>query len=197
MFEALISQVAGWQVAIYPLIAIALAIEGDFVLFAVMLAVFRGALDPVYATIAVTCGAFIGDIAWYRLGVFVGRFPKSKAARFIAKITETLDDRLKRQPARILFLSKLTYGLHRPILIRFGMLGMSLKRLIRADIPAAFFWLATISALAWIADETLLPVSQYLRYFEFALLAAFAGFILIQAVFSTLAARFLGQKKGK
>lgn len=196
MFHALISEVLGWQVAVYPLIAVALAIEGDFVLFGVMLGLFQGALDPFWGLLAAIAGAFLGDIAWYRLGIFVGKHPRSKAARFIERITAPLDARLRKHPARILFLSKLTYGLHRPILIRFGMLGMTQRRLLNADVPAAFFWIATIGLLAWFAHESLLPVAQYLRYFELALLVAFAGFVLIQAIFASIVGSFLGRKKG-
>jgi membrane protein DedA with SNARE-associated domain len=193
--EALISNVAGWDLVIYPLIAIALALEGDFVLFAVMLAVFQGVLHPAYAISAAAVGTLLGDAWWFNLGASLRNKQQNRIVRGIVRITDSFEHRLQRHPRRILFLSKLTYGLHRPIIIRTGMTGMSLKRFMRADIPAASFWFLSITGLAYVASVTLLPVRAYLHYVEFALLAAFTAFIAVQLLLGTAIGTFL--RKGK
>lgn len=168
--------------------------EGDLLLFGTAFLVLSGKLVWWIALPAAFAGALLGDLLWYWVGTRMRR--TSKLGKTLLVITRIMDRHIERTPRRMLFVSKLTYGLHRPIQVRFGLERFGAYRFFRYDVPATILWFAVICGLALIARMTLLPVFHYLRMAEVLLLALIGLFVLLRSGVFDLVMRLL-PKDGK
>lgn len=153
--------------------------EGDLLLFGVTFLTLTGKLTWWVALPLSVVGALLGDLLWYRLGTLIS--PESRYGKTLRAITRIMDKRMQRQPRRMLFLSKITYGLHRPMQLRFGLERFGAKRFFLLDLPATAFWFVSICTLAVAARVTLLPVLHYLRMAEVLLLALVMFFVFLRS----------------
>lgn len=163
----------------YAGIFVGMLFEGDLLLFGVTFLALTGKLAWWLALPLAIAGALLGDLLWYALGTCIS--PESRYGKTLRAITRIMDGRIERHPRRMLFLSKITYGLHRPIQLRFGMERFPVKRYFLLDLPATAFWFAAICTLAVVAHITLLPVLHYLRMAEVLLLALLGFFVFLRS----------------
>ena len=180
MHELLAARADEWGLLFYVLLALGMSVEGELLLFAAAFAAWNGLLDPWHLALAAGTGIFIGTVGWYALGAWLGHGTRFAPVRWAMRATRRFTDRLAARPARTLFLSSFVYGLYRPTQLRAGMDGMGVGRYLRYAVPTALAWIALVVALAWIATMTVLPVLQYVRYFEVALLVGVALFLAFQ-----------------
>ncbi len=176
---------------LYAGIFVGLLFEGDLLLFGTTFLVLTGKLDGWIMLPLAVVAVLLGDVGWYYAGERLAKKPDGRPATILRKITRILDGRVARSPRRIIFVSKLTYGLHRPILMRFGLEKFGALNFFKVDLPAVFAWFLTICSLAVLAHLTLLPVSKYLRVFELVLLTLFLAYILTESRISHLLRRLL------
>lgn len=153
--------------------------EGDLLLFGTAFLGFTGLLSWWIALPLAFAAALLGDLGWYWIGTRIS--PESGYGRTLKALTRIMDTHIDRSPRRLLFVSKLTYGLHRPMLMRFGLERLGPRRFFRYDLPATVVWFAVICALAFIARETLLPVFDYVRLAEALLLALVLLFVVLRS----------------
>lgn len=179
------------DLVLYSALFVGMLFEGDLLLFGATFLVLNGTLDPLIALPIALISALVGDVGWYYMGLHLAKKPEGKAARIVRRVTRILDGRVTRSPRRVVFVSKLTYGLHRPIIMRFGLEKFGAWRFFKVDVPAVLAWFVTISGLAVAAHLTLLPVSKYLRIVELILLALFALFIFTESGASRLVRKLL------
>jgi len=168
-----------WRPLGYFLVFIGMVVEGDAVLFAAAFLAHQGFFDFGDTLIIVASGVIIGDLAWYLLGA---RFNNSSTfvGRWVEKITASFDDHLKNSMFRTLFLSKLTYGMHHPLLMRAGMLDVGLKKFIKKDIWASAAWILVVGGLGYFSSYSFRLIRRYLRYTEFTLLLALLTFFIVR-----------------
>ncbi len=176
----------------YAIIFFGMMVEGDVILFTAGFLTHQGYFDIGVALILVFLGTIIGDNIWYVLGELVSEkklFLKVK--KFIEKATSPFDEHLKNRTARTLFISKFTYGLCKPILLKAGAMKISFGKFIEADLMATFLWIFFIGGLGYLSSASFLAVKHYLRYTELTLLLGIAIFILISYVVTKISKKEL------
>ena len=152
-------------------------IEGDILLFTAGFLTYRGYFDIGTMLLVVSLGVVIGDNLWYMLGEVIKE--NSVFGRFITRVIRPFDEHLKKRTIWTIFISKFIYGLHRPTLIRAGMLRLPFKKFIEGDISASVVWIFLIGSLGYISSASFLLIRRYLRYTEITLLFGLILFILI------------------
>ncbi len=156
----------GW--IIYPLIAILIFLEGEGVIYSVMFLSYHGTLN-IYAAVATIClTVILTDMSSYAIGYYgTQKFPR--IARFYERIMHPFDHRLNRISFTFFLISKFTYGLHRAVVIRSGMLRIPLKKFIRIDIITSALWILVIAGLAYGSWRSVHYLHRSLRYAEIGL----------------------------
>lgn len=162
----------------YFLIFIGLLIEGEFVLFTAAFLTHQGAFDIGDMFIVAVSGVLLGDILWYFAGTLLNG-KKYWWQKWFNRLAKPFDRHLAENPFRIIFISKFTYGLHRAILIKAGMLKIARGEFLKADAASAFLWIVIVGGLGYGASASFLPVSHYLRLAEVGLALGLVGFFLI------------------
>src|SRR3989338_762379 len=86
-----------WEPFIYPVIFLAIMLEGDVTLFISSFLVYQGVLHPVPVFLTVLWAMIIGDNLWYTIGLkFRNSFPDLNQRA--EKLAAALDENLKIQP---------------------------------------------------------------------------------------------------
>lgn len=162
----------------YFLIFFGLLIEGELVLFTAAFLTQQGAFDLGDMFIVVLGGVFAGDLLWYFVGARLNgthHFWQERINRF----AKPFDRHILTSPLRTIFISKFTYGLHRAILVRSGMLGIAPRDFIKADAASVLIWIGIIGGLGYGASASFLILKHYLRFAEISLFFGLIGFFLI------------------
>ncbi len=167
----------------YFLIFFGLALEGDFVLLVIAFLTHLGLFDLGDALIFGLTGLFIGDTAWLYLGKKLDTL-SPWVHRQVMRLTRPMERHILANPARAIFISKFTYGIHRAVIIRLGQNGLSLKEFLKADLPAGLLWFTLIFTLGYAASASLRLIRHYLHYTELGFLFVLILFFLISHLVS-------------
>lgn len=158
-----------WQPLGYLLGVVGMFIEGDVTWFTLSFLISQGFFNLWLMLPIVFLGVFASDTAFFFLGRSIHRFP-----RFIKtwsdKIAMPFDRHIHNRPFQTLFISKFAYGVHKPILVRMGMIDKTYIEFIKQDIPSIFFWMVAIGVLGYFSGLSFFLVQQYLHYAEVGLL---------------------------
>ncbi len=167
----------------YFLLFLGMIIEGDIALFASGFLVHEGFMKTSWALGVVLLGALSSDVLWRSWGVRL-REKNNGLSGWVERIAGPFDQQILEHPLRTILITKFVYGIHRPILLRSGMLNLSKKYFWRADIPALAIWILVIGGIAYGASSSLVLVKEYLKFGEIALACGLVLLIIIE--------RFLG-----
>lgn len=179
MESLLFQYLTAWESFIYPLIFLGMIIEGDVILFVSAFLIHQGILHPVPVIMAVLWGMLLGDNLWYTLGLkFRNAYPSLN--KWAERLAAPLDEKLKKQLFRTIFITKFTYGIRSAIFFRAGTLKIRWAKIEPADILATLTWMIIVSGLGYFAGASFALIKRYLRFGELALLLAIVAFILIQ-----------------
>lgn len=183
----------GWL--LYPLIAVLIFLEGEAVIYTVMFLSYQGILN-VYAAILVICLAVLfTDISSYAIGVYGPRY-LPRLARFYEKLVCPIDARLQKMSFGIFLISKFTYGLHRAVTIRSGMLRLDFKKFFKINIITSSIWVPVISGLAYASWSSVQYLRHTLRYTEIILACGVIILLLSSHIVSYFSKRkLLANKK--
>lgn len=163
----------------YFLIFIGLLIEGEFILFIAAFLTHQGVFDLGGMFIVVVSGVLIGDILWYFVGTRL-HGTNYWWQKWFDRIAKPFDRHLVERPSRTIFISKFTYGFHRAILIRAGMLRIAAGEFLKADALSAFIWIGVVGGLGYYgASAFSLLARQYLRLVEVGLALGLISFFLL------------------
>jgi len=173
-----------WRPLGYTLLFFGMMVEGDIFLFSAAFLAQEGFFDVGDALTIALCGALLGDVVWYQLGLRL-RLPFPWLTRFIERVTKHFDAHLKKRPFHTIFISKFTYGLHHLILFRAGALKLSFREYVSAAFPATFFWLFIVGTVGYVFGASFELLRHYLRFAELALLLALVLFFLLEHFVST------------
>lgn len=173
----LLQSLIAWRPLGYALVFIGLMIEGDAILFAAAFLTRMGFFDFGDMTAIVLAGTLLGDTAWYELGA---RFRDStwRIARWAERLTAPVDTHIRERPFRTIFISKFTYGLHHPILMRAGAIRLGYPRFIRVDFVATILWASIVGGLGYFSSYSFVLIRHYLRIGEVWLVIALVIFVL-------------------
>lgn len=164
-----------WQPLGYILGALGMLIEGDITWFTLSFLTSQGFFNLWAMLIVVFVGLFISDTFFFYIGRWIKYMPKFVIV-WSEKIAKPFDRHTVNKPARTLFISKFTYLVHKPILIRMGMVGKTYREFILADLPAIIFWMIIVGSLGYFSGLSFFLLRQYLRYAEVGFLVGLAVF---------------------
>lgn len=168
---------------VYLFISLGMLVEGLLFALTVMFLISVGIVSPLPAVLSVAIGAVLEQWLLYYVGTRLKNF--SKLSVYVNKIAGKLDEHIQKRALHTFLISKFVYGVHKAILIRSGMLRISLNNFWKASLVSTLFWLLVICAFSYY-------FSAYLVKF-----AKFSGWVnalpFILIVFFLLLEKFLGK----
>lgn len=148
--QLLLAPLAAWRPLGYVAVFAGMVFEGDAVLFTAAFLTHQQLFDFGDMALVVLTGVFVGDLLWYQAGVWLLRTPTLAPLRFwLERLTARFDRHLLQRLWRTLFVSKFAYGLHHPILMRAGAIGIPPRRFFWSDVPATLLWVAIVGGLGY------------------------------------------------
>lgn len=165
-----------WRPLGYVLLFIGMVFEGDIIFFTAAFLTHQGFFDLGNMLVIALSGAFIGDWLWYMLGLKLSRF--SWVRKLSERIASPFDTHIAERPFRTLFLSKFTYGIGHLLLTRAGLLGISPKKFLEADVLAVLSWAAVVGGLGYLGSASFVLIHRYLRILGFGILIAWILFFI-------------------
>ncbi len=175
-FLSLIDQ---WHILGYAAVFIGLILEGDTVLFIAAFLTHQGLFDIWYLLLTVFSSVIIGDILWYIVGYHT-RDSRFWLFRWAHGIGRHFDRYLTKRPLYTIFISKFTYGVHHLILMRAGVVNISLKDFIRKDIIATLVWVAIVGGLGYFSGFSFYLLRRYIRLTEIGFLAIMVALLFLE-----------------
>lgn len=163
----------GWLV--YPLIALLVFLEGEAVIYSVMFLSYQGVLNIYTAVLVICLAILLTDLSSYAIGSY-GQNIFPRVARFYERLVRPIDKQLTKMSFTVFLISKFTYGLHRAVMIRSGMLHLDFKKFFKIDLITSGLWMLIISALAYGSWRSVHHLRQSLKYIEVTLVV---GVILL------------------
>ncbi len=162
----------------YVIVFIGMMIEGDAILFTASFLTHRGFFDFFDMALVIFSGVLIGDSLWYWFGMWLYR--KSPFVhRWLERATKPFDAHLMDRPLRTIFISKFAYGLHHPLLMRTGVLGISYKRFLQFDVVSSLAWVVIVGGIGFFSSVSFFFARRYLRFAEVALLLGLLVFFFL------------------
>lgn len=152
-------------------------VEGDILIFISFFLASQEYFDIEKLFLVLFLGTLIGDTLWYYFGSWANKF------HFVIKLAKKIkifDDHLIKRPFHTMFISKFTYGLHHPILMRAGALNFDFKKFIKYDLFSGAVWILSIGALGYLSGASFFIVKKYLKFIEVGLVLALIVFIFIE-----------------
>ncbi|MEK7634495.1 MAG: VTT domain-containing protein [Patescibacteria group bacterium] len=162
----------------YLLIFIGIILEGDIVLFASAFLAYNGFFNKWYILFIAFFGAIIGDFLWYKAGYRLNNL-SSLFNKFINRF-KFLDNHLTVRPFHTIFISKFTYGFHRLLFMRAGILNFDLVKLFKYDLISVVVWLIIVWGLGYFSGASFLIVKKYFRFTEIGLLVFVLIFFILE-----------------
>lgn len=162
----------------YALIFAGMSVEATVTLFSTVFILSLGHLNPAVCALVIVGGAVTEQLVWYYLGYNLHRF--KRIVHFGDRFVGHLDRHFLDRPLRVLVLSKFIYGLHRTVLLRFGMLKFPVKKFLKDGVVAVLAWLAIVGGLAYGFSASYEALKRYFRYGELLILLFVAVFAAIQ-----------------
>lgn len=179
-YPALLAPFALWRPLGYLAVFVGMVFEGDAALFTAAFLTHQGLFDVGDMALVVFAGVFVGDLLWYQAGIWLSHTPSySFVRRWLERITARFDSHLSKRLWHTLFVSKFAYGLHHPILMRAGAIGVPPRRFLGSDILATLLWVAIVGALGYGASASG-SVLHRLRFAERTFLFGLIIFFLIE-----------------
>lgn len=187
MDSFLLNYLVLWEKFAYVLIFIGIVLEGDIVLFVSAFLAYSGFLNGWYVFLIAFFGAVIGDLFSYKIGYWLNNWSRL-FNKFIDRF-RFLDSHLEARPFHTIFISKFTYGFHRLLFFRAGILNFNLKKLLEYDLASIMVWLIIVWGLGYFSGASFSIVKKYFRFTEFGLLIFVAIFFIFEY--------FIGKKSKK
>lgn len=170
-----------WRPVGYAVIFFGMMIEGDALLFTAAFLTHQRFFDFGDMALVVLAGVFVGDLLWYQLGIWLAQSQRfAWVHHWLERLTSRFDEHLSKRPWHTLFLSKFAYGLHHPILMRAGAIGIHARKFLRSDILASLAWIAIVGGLGYASSASLPVVRHRFRFAERALLVSLVAFFLFE-----------------
>lgn len=171
-----------WSPLGYLLAFVGAMFEGDAVWFTFAFLTSQGFFDLLPMLAVVWVGAVSGDLFFYFLGKKLEFLPPRLVA-WANHLSHHFDGHIKKRPFRTLLISKFAYGIHRPILMRYGMLKIPLREFIKDDLVSVSFWMIVIGLLGYFSGASFYALKEYIKYVEIGLVfGLFLLFILMKII---------------
>lgn len=176
--DVFLNNIAHFSQAIYEVIFFGMFVEANVTTLGSSVLISYKILNPFFIVCLVIAGAFAEQYALYFLGRGLSRskFLEYHVNRLVAKY----DGHFTHKTFRSLLVSKFIFGLHRAVLIRCGMLKISLKHFTAATLRSTTIWLLFFFILGFIFSASYNSLKHYLKYGELALLIVSAIIFVLE-----------------
>ncbi|HEV8601362.1 MAG TPA: VTT domain-containing protein [Patescibacteria group bacterium] len=162
----------------YAVIFFGIMFEGDGLIFTAAFLTHRGFFEPALMFPILLIGTIIGDLFWYALGVKLDD-SGNWINQWLKKLAAPFDEHIIKSPLHTIMISKFTYGLHHPILIRAGALKLNLHEYIKDDLISSVVWILIVGGLGFGSSASFYLVQRYIKFVELYLLLGVAAFFII------------------
>ncbi|PIR94944.1 hypothetical protein COT95_01415 [Candidatus Falkowbacteria bacterium CG10_big_fil_rev_8_21_14_0_10_37_6] len=143
------------------------AIEGPIVSLAVGFLVSLGYFDFLLAYIILIFGDLVPDIIYYYFGRFGNKqkFVEKYGNRFGLNLQNFghLENLWHNHGKKVMFLSKLSYGLSTPFLISSGLVNLPFKKFLAYALPVTFLQYAVIMTIGYVLGNSYLSAMPYIQ----------------------------------
>jgi membrane protein DedA with SNARE-associated domain len=164
----IITTLAVWKPLGYTAVFFGLLLEGEIIIFTAFFLAHLGAFDLGDIILIIIAAVALNDLLWHKLGR--SKYVTSdRILNITKKFSGPLDALIQQHPFRTFFITKFTYGLMRPTIIRSGMLGIPTEQFIKHDYPAAAIWIVIIGSLGYFASASLPLLKHYFKLAEIVL----------------------------
>ncbi len=161
-------------------------VGGDETLFIIAFLTHHRYFLAIPAFFAIWAGNVIGDLIWLRLGRAFGH-SNTWMVRWANKVIAPIESHIVQRPFRTLFLSKFTYGIHRPILFRAGALHTDTNRLLKINILASATWILLVGGIGYFSGASADSLRGYVHSFELVTFIIFLLFLGVSFAFAKFA----------
>lgn len=171
-----------WQPLGYALVFIGMIFEGDIFVFTSFFIASQGFINFSYIALTIFFGVLFGDLLWYWSGKYLSRSQSRigrLADRWFGHLTKPFEGHLMNRPFYTIFLSKFVYGVHHPLLLRAGSLGMKISDYIKLDILAIILWMMIVGSLGYFAGTYFNLIRHYVRLVEVGLIVGVLAFFAV------------------
>lgn len=175
-YSSLVHLLIEWKEYIFLILFVGMVFEGDLLLFSSAFLASQDYLSVNILTFVIFSGVMFGDSLWYCFGhILYQKF--SFFRRLLDKIPPRYDKHIFDRPFRTFLISKFTYNMHHPILLRAGTINLDFKVFLKNDFKATVAWFVVVGGLGYLSGSYFFIVRNYLKYAEILL------FILVLALF--------------
>ncbi|MCX6713809.1 MAG: VTT domain-containing protein [Candidatus Vogelbacteria bacterium] len=172
-----------WEPLGYVLAFIGTVSEGDASWFIFAFLTGQGFYNLGLMLLCVFGAAIVGDTIFYWLGRKISK-KDHRFIRWAEKVAKPFDSHLKNKLTRTLAISKFTYGGHKPILIRVGMIDIPYWHFLKKDIPAILVWELGIGVVGYFSGVAFYALKGYLHYLELGVVLGLILFFIIMKILS-------------
>ncbi|MEK7581994.1 MAG: DedA family protein [Patescibacteria group bacterium] len=186
--ESIISFFELHTIAAYLILFLMMVIEGETFLIIAGVLSHLGALKFYYVVTIALIGVLIGDVLWYSIGILLKRDGLPKIFVQLIHTAERVVDKLlphfKTKPITSLILAKFIYGTNHATLIMAGLMKMSFRLFMKAEIIASVIWVFTFSTLGYLFGYAAIQLSHKVSVFLLVILFLIIGFMSAQRYLS-------------
>ncbi len=169
-YSSLVHFLIEWKEYVFLILFIGMIFEGDLLLFSSAFLASQDYLSVSILTIVIFSGVMFGDSLWYFCGhVLYQKF--SFFRRLLDKIPPRYDRHILDRPFKTFLISKFTYNMHHPILLRAGTINLDFKSFFKNDFYATVVWFFVVGGLGYVSGSYFFIVKHYLKYAEIILFA--------------------------
>lgn len=167
-----------WPPLGYVLGALGMFVEGDISWFTLAFLSSQGFFNLELMLLIVFLSVVVSDTAFFFVGRWIKYLP-SFVYHWADQISQPFDKHIHNRPLQTLLVSKFAYGIHKPILVRMGMIDKSYWDFMKSDLPSIFTWIAIIGSLGYFSGLSFFLVQKYLHYAEIGLFIGLIVFFII------------------
>jgi len=184
----------GWIA--YLVIALAMVLEGEVVLFTAIYLAEDHYLHMRYLIPILYISALAGDVLWYKVGGYMERTHPA-IRHWFGRMTLPIHERLIQKPNLVIFISKFTYGLNKATLMRAGMHPVPFRTFFGTELFTLFCWMSVIGNLAWFSSASSVYLKHYVKYAEFSLLIGIVFMYICVRIFTVISRKMITNNNQK
>lgn len=155
----------------YLLLAVVVMVEGPVATLAGAFAASQGLMKPGLVFLSAACGNLLGDSLWYTLG-YLGKMEWVEKYGGMAglknKAIQRLQNDIKKNAPKLLFIAKLTLGFTIPTLVATGLSRVPIRRWLPFLVFAETIWTGSLVLLGFHFGEYLKRLQRGVEIFTFA-----------------------------
>lgn len=178
MDETIIKFVENWHGWSYALLFLAMFIDANLTILASVFLISVGALNSYLLMGIMIFGAYVEQMWWFAIGRYLGK--KELVAEWAARLVGHYDRHLLNSSFRSLVFTKFVFGLHRAVLVRYGMMNHEFSKFFKASAKSTAVWLVIIISLGFGFSESYKILSEYINYAGYFLLVCLILFFAAQ-----------------